>query len=108
MRMSFPPLFFLLTLAAAVAAPALPAKDDPIAGFDGDHSAAQRALEARFDAALSRDELRDWLKHLSRRPHHLGSAAGKENAEWLAAKFKSWGYDTRIETFTAEVFAEER
>jgi N-acetylated-alpha-linked acidic dipeptidase len=101
MRVSFPPLFLLLTLAAAAASPALPAKDEPLAGFDGDHAAAQRALEARFDAALSRDDLREWLKYLSRRPHHLGSAAGKENAAWIAEKFKSWGFDTKIETFSA-------
>src|SRR5262245_605311 len=101
MRVSLPPLLSLFTLAVAASAPGLPAKDDGLAGFDGDHADAQRALEARFDAALNRDDLRDWLKYLSRRPHHLGSAAGKENAEWIAEKFKSWGFDAKIETFTA-------
>ena len=24
---------------------------------------------------------------------------GEENAEWIAAQFRTWGYDTRIETF---------
>src|SRR5207245_2501545 len=38
---------------------------------------------------------------LSARPHHLGSAYDKDNAEFIAAQFKSWGYDTKIESFQA-------
>ena len=59
----------------------------------------QRALEAQFDAKLSRDNLRNWMKRLSARPHHVGSPYGKENAEFMAALFKSWGYETQIERF---------
>src|SRR5207248_8948395 len=33
-------------------------------------------------------------------PHHLGSAYDKENAEFIASLFKSWGYDTNIEEFS--------
>jgi N-acetylated-alpha-linked acidic dipeptidase len=39
------------------------------------------------------------MEHLSARPHHVGSAYDKENAEWILAKFRSWGHDARIETF---------
>ena len=39
------------------------------------------------------------MKRLSARPHHLGSAYDKENAEFIASLFKSWGYDTNIEHF---------
>ena len=56
-------------------------------------------LEARFDALLRADNLRDWMKRLAARPHHLGSPYDKENAEFIAAQFKAWGYETTIETF---------
>jgi N-acetylated-alpha-linked acidic dipeptidase len=75
------------------------AVDAPIVGFTNDNVRQQHALEAKFDASLDRTNLQRWLKRLSARPHHLGSPFGKEVAEFIAAQFKSWGYDTRIETF---------
>ncbi len=68
-------------------------------GFNRDNSARQKSLEAKFDSSLRRENLREWMKRLSARPHHVGSAYGKENAEFIAAQFRSWGYDTKIETF---------
>ncbi len=44
----------------------------PIYGFR--EAAKQQTLEAKFDAQLSRDNLRNWMKRLTARPHHLGSA----------------------------------
>ena len=73
--------------------------DQGLLGFTDERARAQRALEQRFDASLSASDLRDWMKRLSARPHHLGSPYGKENAEFLASLFRSWGYDTRIEEF---------
>ena len=61
--------------------------------------AKQHALEAKFDASLDRANLEAWMKRLAARPHHVGSAYGKENAEFMASLFKSWGYDTTIERF---------
>ena len=63
-------------------------------GFTAANAAKERALEAQFDSSLNRDDLREWMKRLSARPHHLGSAYDKENAEFIASLFKSWGYDT--------------
>ncbi len=68
-------------------------------GFSSDSSARQRSLEARFDSELAPDNLRDWMKRLSARPHHLGSAYNKENADFIAAQFRSWGYETKLEQF---------
>jgi N-acetylated-alpha-linked acidic dipeptidase len=82
-----------LTLAQPANAPA------PILGFTADGAAKEHALESKFDAQLNRDHLREWMKRLSARPHHIGSPYDKDNAEWLASLFKSWGYDTRIEEF---------
>ena len=69
---------------------------DDLLGFDSASSEAQRSLEARYDANLSAEEMEGWLKRLSAKPHHVGSAAGKEVAEFTAALFESWGYDVEI------------
>jgi N-acetylated-alpha-linked acidic dipeptidase len=68
-------------------------------GFSREGSAQQRELETRFDALLKKENLREWMKRLSARPHHVGSAYGKDNAEFIASQFRSWGYDTEIERF---------
>ena len=73
--------------------------DSQILGFSLENSRVQRDLESKFDGFLKADNLRDNIKRLSARPHHLGSAYDKENAEFIAAQFKSWGYDTQIESF---------
>lgn len=68
-------------------------------GFSNNNSSKQNDLEAKFDSSLKRENLRDWMKRLSARPHHVGSPYDKENAEFIAAQFKSWGFDTQIEQF---------
>ena len=77
----------------------LHAQTAPLLGFTADGTAAERALEARFDASLRGDEMRGWMQHLSARPHHLGSPYDKSNAEYLLGLFKSFGYDAKIERF---------
>src|SRR5688572_2620351 len=67
----------------------------PILGFKD--PAKQRALEGKLDAQLNRDNLRNWMKRLSARPHHVGSPYGKEHGEYMAALFKSAGFKTSIE-----------
>ncbi len=71
----------------------------PPLGFSAEGLATQRELEARFDAQLDAGNLRAWMERLAARPHHVGSAWGKQNAEFIADLFRSWGYDTRIEEF---------
>jgi N-acetylated-alpha-linked acidic dipeptidase len=43
--------------------------------------------------------IRENMRRLSARPHHVGSPYDKDNAEWILAKMKEWGFDARIETF---------
>lgn len=52
-----------------------------------------------FRGIPSADRIGTYIQKLSARPHHVGSAYNKENAEWLASTFKQWGLDARIETF---------
>jgi N-acetylated-alpha-linked acidic dipeptidase len=86
-----------LTLVGRVAAEA--PSTEPILGFSNDRASEQRALEARFDATLNAANLRQWMQRLSAHPHHVGSPWGKENAEFMAGLFRSWGYQTQIEQF---------
>lgn len=71
----------------------------PLLGFGRAAARRQRQLEARFDSALRRENLREWMRRMSARPHHVGSPFGRENAEFMAAQFRSWGYQTQIEEF---------
>ena len=84
----------LLALTALSGGVALAA--DNILGFDESRSEAQRALEEAFDAHISAEDMDGWLRRLSEKPHHVGSAAGRDVAEFIAAQFESWGYDTEI------------
>ena len=43
--------------------------------------------EARFRAIPEAKNVGEYLRTLSARPHHLGSAYGKQNAEWMRARF---------------------
>jgi N-acetylated-alpha-linked acidic dipeptidase len=91
-----------LALGAALAvasASSAAAPSSSLLGFSEARAAEERALEARFDAQLQQADLGPWLKRLSARPHHLGSPYGKDNAQFLAGLFRSWGFDTAIEEF---------
>ncbi|HEX6099010.1 MAG TPA: M28 family metallopeptidase [Thermoanaerobaculia bacterium] len=90
-RLTAAALLFTTIILTAQPAP------QPIFGFRD--PAKQHALERQFDAKLNRDNLRTWMKRMTARPHHLGSVYGKENAEFMAGLFKSWGYETAIERF---------
>ena len=62
-------------------------------------SKSQLELESEFDKVLNAQNLDKWMKHMSSKPHHVGSPWSKQNAEYIANKFKEWGYDAEIETF---------
>jgi N-acetylated-alpha-linked acidic dipeptidase len=98
-----PIVFVSLSVTAALAAgpgsSAAPPAASSLLGFGDARAAEQRALEARFDSLLVAGDQRAWLERLTARPHHLGSAYGRENAQFMAGLFRSWGYDTAIEEF---------
>ena len=66
---------------------------------EGRAALRRAAEEAKFRSTVSADNIREFNKRLSARPHHVGSPYDKDNAEWMLAKFKEWGYDAHIETF---------
>ena len=93
------PLVAILLLCTLIPAQAAPPDDRPLAGFDRESAERERALEARFDSLLRKDDLREWMKRLAARPHHVGSAYDRENAEFLLGLYRSWGFDAQIESF---------
>jgi N-acetylated-alpha-linked acidic dipeptidase len=62
-------------------------------------SRAERQWEEKVRSIPSPEKLRMYMQHLAARPHNVGTAYDKENAEWIAAKFKEFGLDTHIEQF---------
>jgi N-acetylated-alpha-linked acidic dipeptidase len=70
-----------------------------IAGFSKASADAQSTTEKKFDANLSAKNVDQYIKELSAVPHHVASPGGDANTKYIADKFKSWGYDTEVETF---------
>ena len=75
------------------------ADDTPLAGFSAESSRAERQWEEKFRAIPKPENLRSYMQRLSARPHNVGTAYDKDNAEWIAARFKEFGLDTHIESF---------
>lgn len=98
MRCSIPAFCVLLCLLPAVAS-GVAQENRPLRGFTAESAHAQREWEAKFRASPNPGNLRDSMKRLTARPHHLGSAYGKENAEWILLKFREWGIEASIESF---------
>jgi N-acetylated-alpha-linked acidic dipeptidase len=70
-----------------------------ITGFGTKAAIQQQKTEQQFDALLSAERIGQTIKELSAVPHHVGSPGGKAVAENILAKFRSWGWDAKIETY---------
>ncbi|MBL8208774.1 MAG: folate hydrolase, partial [Blastocatellia bacterium] len=55
--------------------------------------------EEKFRAIPKAENLKESMRRLSAEPHHLGSVAGKRNAEWMRDQLKSWGLKAELEEF---------
>ncbi|MBV8552901.1 MAG: M28 family metallopeptidase [Acidobacteriaceae bacterium] len=84
---------------AAVTLRAYAADQAALDGYRPDASRAERDWEVKFRALPVPANEREYMRRLSARPHHVGSPYDKDNAEWILAKFKEWGFDAHIETF---------
>lgn len=72
----------------------------PMVGFTQAQAEAQRALEAKFDAALSAADIGERLRQMSSEANQVGSPHNRANAEFTLAQFKAWGWDAHIEVFS--------
>lgn len=75
------------------------AQTKTITGFTAQSSTQQLSLEQNFDKNLSAANIGSTIKELSSRPHNLGSAGSKWVAENIYNRFKSYGFDVRIDTY---------
>jgi N-acetylated-alpha-linked acidic dipeptidase len=57
------------------------------------------AWDATYRTIPDARNIGEYMRRLSARPHHLGSPYDKDNAEWILAKFREWGWDARIEAY---------
>ena len=78
---------------------AFSADETVLVGYTPRSSATERDWEMKFRAIPDPANLREYMRRLSARPHHVGSPYDKDNAEWILARFKEWGLDAHIETF---------
>jgi N-acetylated-alpha-linked acidic dipeptidase len=85
-----------ITPGQATEAPSVPT----ITGYSRASSATESALEKKFQDGIVPGNIRENMRRLSARPHHVGSPYDKDNAEWILARMKEWGLDAHIETFS--------
>jgi len=88
--------FTLLTTSALALTTTL---DGALRGYTPEHASAELQWEQKFRAVPDAARLRENMRHLTARPHHVGSPYDKANAEWLLAQLKSYGLDAQIEQF---------
>jgi N-acetylated-alpha-linked acidic dipeptidase len=85
-----------LTAAAQTGAQVITA---PYLGYTAQTTATERDWEKKFQDGIVPANIRENMRRLSARPHHVGSPYDKDNADWMLAHFKEWGFDAHIETF---------
>ncbi|HUK22558.1 MAG TPA: transferrin receptor-like dimerization domain-containing protein [Gemmatimonadales bacterium] len=68
-------------------------------GYSSGTARAEAEWETRFRDRIVPDTMRETMRHLSARPHHLGSPYDRANAEWILARFRAWGWDAALEHF---------
>ncbi len=92
----------VLSIAQLNGAQIKPAKTSALAqlsGYTAQSSGPEHDWEKKFQDGIVRDNVRENMRRMSARPHHVGSPYDKDNAEWILSKFKEWGFDAHIETF---------
>jgi N-acetylated-alpha-linked acidic dipeptidase len=95
----------LLTITALLSAEITPGQNTDaqtsavIAGYTRTSSAAEGALEKNFQGGIVPENIRENMRRLSARPHHVGSPYDKDNADWILARMQEWGLDAHIESF---------
>jgi len=95
-------LLAMTQILPAQSKPEAPTSTQPassLAGYNSQSSAAEREWEKKFQDGILPANIRESMRRLSARPHHVGSPYDKDNAEWILSKFKEWGFDAKIESF---------
>jgi N-acetylated-alpha-linked acidic dipeptidase len=91
MKVLVPALFLTVAVAASAQTAVFPV------GFAAADVPAQRELEQRVDASIATADMDGWLRRLTSAPNQVGSPHDKENADFIAASLRSWGWQVAIE-----------
>ena len=70
-------------------------------GFLPSHTPTERKLEDRFQAIPDPTHIEADLRYLTSEPHLAGTEASHRVAEWLCDRYKSFGFDAQIVTYSA-------
>jgi N-acetylated-alpha-linked acidic dipeptidase len=62
-------------------------------------TAQSPAADVTFRGLIEAKNIGEYMRLMAARPHHLGSPYGKQNADWILARFKEWGWDAKIESY---------
>jgi N-acetylated-alpha-linked acidic dipeptidase len=62
-------------------------------------AAQSPAADVTFRGLIDAKNIGEYMRVMAARPHHLGSPYGKQNADWILARFKEWGWDAQIESY---------
>ena len=92
-------IFTVVISSFSLGADPVGAKQAVLAGYSPRAGQTEREWEAKFRAIPDPANLREYMRRLSARPHHVGSPYDKDNTEWILAHFKDWGLDAHIEQF---------
>jgi len=76
------------------------ADETPLYGYSAESSRTERQWEEKMRAIPDPKNLRTYMERLTAHPHNVGSEYDQNNAEWILAKFKEFGLDAHIETFS--------
>jgi N-acetylated-alpha-linked acidic dipeptidase len=68
-----------------------------IRGFTTSTVSAEKDWEQKFQALPQPANLREYMQAIASEPHHAGSPGGRKVAEYILARFKSWGLSASIE-----------
>jgi len=94
-----PAAIFLSALCTMAGLSAQQPEPQTLLGFAPASAKTELDLEKRFQAIPDPARMRANMELLAARPHHVGSPYDKQNAEWILAQYKQWGWDAHIETF---------
>ena len=101
-RTRYPALLLLLCFASTLRPGGSQTGAQPgvsIRGFSAEQAKEELAWEQKMRPIPRPDLMHAYQAELASAPHHVGSPKDKSNAEWLLAKFKSFGLQASIEEF---------
>ncbi|HXP41696.1 MAG TPA: PA domain-containing protein, partial [Candidatus Acidoferrales bacterium] len=93
-------VFLVAHLTCGQTTPAKTGAHAQFSGYTAQSSSPERDWEKKFQDGIVSDNVRENMRRMSARPHHVGSPYDRDNAEWILSKFKEWGFDAHIETFS--------